>query len=233
MMSTNFSKEKMNELRKFNWREFKNEELKRGFLRAISLLGDSGISDPDKLYHWKKTKSDMNRYFSTAKIELNNSKFISLEPNISDIFQKSRDYNQLANVWKLWRDASGKRYSNLYPQFINLSNEATQDYGFKDYGEFTRSSFEDNNLPENLDKIYNKIEELYRLLHAYVKKKLAEIYADKIDLTKGALPAHLLGDVWAQQWHNIFEDIKPYKNKPLLDITNNMLAKVKLLAYLS
>lgn len=228
MMSATFSKEKMDELRKFNWREFKSEELKRGFLRAVSLLGDSGISDPEKLFNWKKTKSEMNRLFSTAKIQLNNSKLISLEPNISEIFHKSRDYDHLSHVWKLWRDASGKKYSKLYPQFINLSNEATREYGFSDYGAFTRSSFEDNNLPQNLDKIYQKIENLYRLLHAYVKKKLSEIYKDRIDLEKGVLPAHLLGDLWAQQWHNIFEDIKPYKNKPLLDITESMRSKVRL-----
>jgi peptidyl-dipeptidase A len=59
-----------------------------------------------------------------------------------------------------------------------------------------------------------------------VKKKLSENYSDRIDLNKGALPAHLLGDLWGQQWHNIFEDVKPFKNKPLLDITESMLAKV-------
>jgi hypothetical protein len=129
MMSATFSKEKMDEIRRFNWRNFKSEELKRGFLRAISLLGDSGISDPVKLLNWKKTKSDMNRIFSTAKIKLNDSAMIPLEPNISEIFLKNRDYDHLANVWKMWRDSSGKNYSKLYPEFIKLSNEATKEYG--------------------------------------------------------------------------------------------------------
>ncbi len=67
---------------------------------------------------------------------------------------------------------------------------------------------------------------MYRLLHAYVKKKLTEIYPNKIKLDKGALPAHIFGDLWGQQWHNIYEDIKPFKHKPILDITNNLKAKV-------
>ena len=132
MMSASFSKNKMDEIRKFKWRSFKSEELKRGFLRAISLLGDSGISDPVKLLNWKKTKSEMNRMFSTAKIQLNSSFQIPLEPNISDIFLKSRDYDHLADIWKMWRDSSGKKYSKLYPEFIKLSNEATKEYGILD-----------------------------------------------------------------------------------------------------
>ena len=129
MMSATFSKEKMDEIRKFDWRKFQSEELKRGFLRAISLLGDSGISDPAKLLNWKKTKSEMNRLFSTAKIQINDSVQVPLEPNISDIFLKSRDYDFLAKIWKMWRDSSGKKYSKLYPEFIKLSNEATREYG--------------------------------------------------------------------------------------------------------
>jgi hypothetical protein len=39
----------------------------------------------------------------------------------------------------------------------------------------------------------------------------------------------VFGDMWAQQWHNIFEDIKPYKNKPLLDVTKTMAAKVNVI----
>ena len=225
MISASFSKDKMNELRRFNWRNFQNEELKRGFARAVSLLGDSGISDPQKLFSWKKIKSDMNRLFATAKVSLNNTN-VTLEPTISSIFQHNRNYDYVAKVWRQWRDASGKSFRKLYPDYINLSNEATKEYGFEDYGEFTRSSFEVDNLPEHLDQIYNKLESLYRLLHAFVKKNLGEMYPNKIDPKLGALPAHVLGDVWGQQWHNIFEDIKPFKNKTLLDITKNMIAKV-------
>ena len=133
MLSAKFSQTKMNELRKFNWRKFKDEKLKRSFLRAITLLGDSGISDLDKLDKWKRIKTEMNRLFSTAKVKLRNQN-LSLEPNITNIFVKSRDYDFLALIWTLWRDASGKRFANYYPDYVELSNEATREYGFSDYG---------------------------------------------------------------------------------------------------
>jgi len=218
----------MDQLRTFNWRDFNNSELKRSFFRAIVLLGDSGLSDPQKVYKWKKIKSEMSRIFLLAKIKLNNTSNVSipLEPNVTQLFQKNKDYDELANIWKLWSDASGKKYRDLYVDYVELSNEATKDCGFKDYGEYTRSSFESSDLPQKLDEIYFDLRKLYVLLHSYVKKKLEEMFPGRIRADLNELPAHLFGDLWAQQWHNIFEDIKPYKNKPLLDVTQNMIAKV-------
>ncbi|CAF0929500.1 unnamed protein product [Brachionus calyciflorus] len=221
MLSANFSQEKLRELKKFDWRSFKDSNLKRAFLRAVIVIGDSGISDSQRVHKWKQIKSDMNTMYTTSKIIYKN-KTLSLEPNLTSVFQSNRNYTFLRTMWKLWRDSSGKKLAKLYPEYINLSNEAVKDYDFKDYGEYSRSSFETNNLPDDLDEIYSQLEGLYKLLHRYVRKKLGEIYKLK---NTGLLPAHILGDLWAQQWHNIFEDIKPYKNKTLLDVTSKMREK--------
>ena len=215
----------MSILKNIKWKNFKDEDLKRKFQKSVAILGDSGLNDVEKVSKWKKIKTDMNRKFSTAKITLNET-IIPLEPNITVYFQKSRDYKSLANVWEMWRDSSGKAYAHLYPEYIELSNEATKVYGYKDFGEYSRSNFETPNLIEEFDEIFAKLEKLYQMVHAYVKKKLSEIYPEWIKNNRGALPAHIFGDNWAQQWHNIFEDIKPFKNKTLLDITSNMKKKV-------
>jgi hypothetical protein len=226
----------MNQIRQFDWRSFKYEPLRRGFFRAVSLMGDSGLADPKKLLKWKQLKIEMTRIFTTAKVYLTqvNSRgeeeniVLPLDPNITTVFQNSRDYTYITHLWKVWRDNSGKKFRHIYPEFIDLSNEATREYGFKDYGEYLRSNFETENLDEQFDAIYEKIEGFYRLLHSYVKHKLKDMYPMRIDEHIGPLPAHVFGDMWAQQWHNIFEDVKPYKNKPLLEVTQNMLAKVNL-----
>ena len=215
----------MKELRKFNWREFKDRELRRSFFRAILLMGDSGISDPHKLLSLKSIKNDMTKIYSSAKITVNNT-LVSLEPDVTLIFTKQRDYDYLSQVWKSWRHSTGKQFQKYYPDYVKLSNEATREYGFADYGDYSRSSFEADNLNQMFDEIYAELEDLYRLLHSYVKKRLIEIYPDKIKDERGPLPAHVFGDLWAQQWHNIYEDIKPYKNKSILDITPNMIKKV-------
>jgi peptidyl-dipeptidase A len=224
-MTTKFSQKKMKELSQFNWRNFTDKSLRRSFFRAICLMGDSGIQDTSKIYKLKTIKSDMVKKYSTAKIKINNT-MISLDPEVNMIFEKSRSYDQLAEVWGKWRDASGKTFASNYPQYVELSNQATTDYGFENYGQYSRASFESPDLGKDFDSVYGELEELYRLLHAYTKRKLAKMYPGRVREATGVLPGHVLGDVWAQQWHNIYEDIKPYKDKPLLDITDNMKAKV-------
>ena len=113
-------------------------------------------------------------------------------------------------------------------RYTRLSNEAVREYGFTDFGDFVRSSFEIENLTDEFDLIYAKLEKLYRMLHAYVKKRLGRMYPGRVDTRVGALPAHVLGDAWAQQWHNIYEDVKPFANKSLLDVTPKMLAQVSM-----
>lgn len=131
ILSATFSQAKMTELSRFHWRTFKNESLKRGFLRAVTLLGDSGISDQNKLYQWKRLKTEMNRIYTSAKVNMNRtgSAPLALEPNITNIFTKVRDYDYLKEIWEKWRDASGRKIKNLYSDYVNLSNEATK-YGF-------------------------------------------------------------------------------------------------------
>lgn len=255
--SAQFSRHQMSQIRKFDWRSFKNSTLKRGFFRAISLMGDSGLSNENDVVKWKRLKVEMSRVFTTARVHLNTSMLsrnhhdkkhhsehddhhhhhnshpqtlvFSLEPNLTSVFQTSRDYTYLAVLWKLWRDSSGKKMLHLYPDFANLSNEATREYGFTDYGQFLRSNYEVNDLEEQFEAIYAKLTKIYRLLHSYVRKKLKEMYPHKIDENLSVLPAHVFGDMYAQQWHNLFEDIKPYKNKPLLDVTKAMVHKVSYL----
>ena len=38
----------------------------------------------------------------------------------------------------------------------------------------------------------------------------------------GPIPAHVLGNMWAQSWGNIVDLVKPYPNKPSIDVTAEM-----------
>jgi len=41
----------------------------------------------------------------------------------------------------------------------------------------------------------------------------------------GPIPAHLLGNMWAQQWNNLADILTPYKDKPTINITGAMLSQ--------
>jgi peptidyl-dipeptidase A len=64
------------------------------------------------------------------------------------------------------------------------------------------------------------VKPLYDGLHCYARDRLAAKYgASKVPAGK-PVPAHLFGNIWAQQWNNIYEDIlKPYPavSRPSLD----------------
>lgn len=80
-------------------------------------MGDSGIQDVEKTYFLKSIKSDMIKKFSAAKINLNGT-LIGLDPEINSLFEKNRDYDELALAWVKWRDASGKQYGHQYPKYV-------------------------------------------------------------------------------------------------------------------
>lgn len=81
-----------------------------------------------------------------------------------------------------------------------------------------REAYEDPNFVANVDKMWSQVEPLYNELHTYVRRKLQKIYG-KMDKESEMIPAHLLGNMWAQSWVNLYERIKPYKDGSLIDIT--------------
>ena len=52
---------------------------------------------------------------------------------------------------------------------------------------------------KELDRLWEQVRPLYVSLHAYVRMKLRAKYGDMVP-EKGPIPAHLLGNIWAQDW---------------------------------
>ena len=143
----------------------------------------------------------------------------------------SENFDELAYIWKEWRDASGKNMRDDYKVYVDLSNKAAQMNGMSDYGAMWRESYEDKNFIENIDKMWSEVEPLYNELHTYVKNKLNGIYGDKMDPKSNLIPAHLLGNMWAQSWINLYDRTKPFKDGSSIDITETLKVMVKIQKY--
>jgi peptidyl-dipeptidase A len=69
--------------------------------------------------------------------------------------------------------------------------------------------------PEEFDavaeKLWQQVKPLYDALHCHTRAQLAKKYGeDKVPAGK-PIPVQLLGNMWAQQWNNIYDDLlKPY-----------------------
>lgn len=111
---------------------------------------------------------------------------------------------------------------DLYKTYDRLMGIAAEENGFNDAGEMWRDEYEDDNLRDTVEKLWSDIEPLYNELHKYVRYKLAEKYPDHLEKGKKMIPAHLLGNMWAQNWNNLYDDIKPFKDASLVDVTAAM-----------
>ncbi|XP_009882130.1 PREDICTED: angiotensin-converting enzyme [Charadrius vociferus] len=165
----------------------------------------------------------MDKIYSTAKVCLPNGTCWDLEPDISDIMATSRSYKKLLYAWEGWHNAAGNPLRAKYEEFVKLSNEAYQMDGFEDTGSYWRSWYDSPSFEDDLEHLYNQLEPLYLNLHAFVRRKLYDRYGPKYINLKGPIPAHLLGNMWAQQWNNIYDLMVPYPGKPNLDVTSTMV----------
>ena len=56
--------------------------------------------------------------------------------------------------------------------------------------------------------IFDYFQPLYEQLHAFVRQRLHEKYGNALVDPEGPIPAHLLGNMWAQSWNNIADMLK-------------------------
>lgn len=142
--------------------------------------------------------------------------------DIEKILAESRDYDMLVHVWQQWHANSGKLMLADYKRYARLMNKAAEENGFSDAGEMWREKYEDENLVETVDKLWQDIEPLYDELHKYVRHKLGKLYGSKLNKDDPMIPAHLLGNMWAQDWSNLYQELKPFTNASLVDVTAAM-----------
>ena len=49
--------------------------------------------------------------------------------DLTDLITNSRNYNELRDAWKGWRDVSGAQMKSLYQEYVELLNKAIKDGG--------------------------------------------------------------------------------------------------------
>ncbi len=108
-----------------------------------------------------------------------------------------------------------------FARFVELSNKGARELGFKDTGAMWRSKYDmaPDDFAKELDRLWEQVRPLYVSLHAYVRWKLREKYGDVVP-ANGPIPAHLLGNIWAQDWTNIYKLVAPTDADPGYDLTD-------------
>ncbi|RMG96196.1 MAG: peptidase M2 family protein [Deltaproteobacteria bacterium] len=144
---------------------------------------------------------------------------------LSRVLAESRDETELLDAWVGWRTISPPMRP-LYQRLVELGNEGAKAIGYRDMGEIWRSRYDmsPEEFEREVERLWKQVEPLYRALHCHVRAKLHEVYGDKVPLD-GPIPAHLLGNMWAQDWSNIYPMVEPNPGAARLDITRALEAK--------
>ena len=142
------------------------------------------------------------------------------------LFASSRDADELADAWHAWH-ASAREMRPLYARFAALANEGGKEIGFPDTGGMWRSAYDmpPDAFEKEAARLWEQVRPLYEELHCYVRARLAKKYGAKIVPATGAIPAHLLGNIWAQDWSNVYPLVQPYAGQPSLDVGKALAAQ--------
>jgi len=143
---------------------------------------------------------------------------------IEKVMATSRDPEVLKEMWTGWHSISPPMRQR-YARFVELSNQGSREIGFKDTGAMWRAGYDmtPEEFSADLERLWNQVRPLYLSLHAFVRAKLVEKYGPNVVPPDGPIPAHLLGNIWAQEWGNVYE-LTGVKEEKGVDVTELLKA---------
>ncbi|XP_015606240.1 angiotensin-converting enzyme [Cephus cinctus] len=224
LQSADYVKKMWRQVAEYPWQNLSDPDLRRQF-QKLSVPGLAVLPDAAYEEH-QNIVSSMENTYSTAKIceyKNPNNCDLALEPEITELLANSQDPEQLKYLWVEWRKASGEKVKSLYPRYVELSNTAAQLNNLSNYAQYWLKDYEADDFPEQVDALWQQLKPLYLQLHAYVRRQLREKYGPEIVSEDGPIPAHLLGNMWAQEWGSVSKISVPFPGKQIPDVTARMV----------
>ncbi|WP_043957403.1 M2 family metallopeptidase, partial [Lysobacter sp. A03] len=212
---------------------FEGQQMTPETARAIQLLKLStsmpAPSDPAKLAELAGIAGKMEGAYGSGEYCKGEGDARSCRQlgELEDVLRTSRDYNAQLDAWRGWHTIAQPMRKD-YVRFVELVNEGAGDMGFADAGEMWRSGYDMSpvELAAETDRLWGQVKPLYEQLHCYARTRLDAKYGkDKGEVAGGMLPAHLMGNMWQQDWGNLWDVLVPYENAGSMDITGALEAR--------
>jgi peptidyl-dipeptidase A len=140
--------------------------------------------------------------------------------DLTRLMATSRNPAELLEAWRGWHLIS-RPIRPEFVRFVELANQGARVLGFADTGAMWRAKYDmpPDDFAKELDRLWEQVRPLYDSLHAYVRMKLREKYGTDVVPADGPIPAHLLGNMWAQTWDNVYPLVAPADADPGFDLT--------------
>ncbi|XP_046478728.1 angiotensin-converting enzyme-like isoform X1 [Neodiprion pinetum] len=201
------------------------DPLARRQLKMLATRGRNSLTDDkfNEIYH---LIAEMKELYTRTRLcpykENDHQCNLVLDPDINKIMAQSKDYKELSYYWRAWHEAVGPPLKNKYMRYVRLANQAARLNGFADAGDQMREDYEDDSFQQNIAEVISAVTPLYKHLFTYTRHKLIDRYGDVIR-KDGPLPAHILGNMWAQNWQGIYDIVQPFPAAKKLDVTLDMM----------
>ena len=211
-------------------RQFDGHKLKPDTARAIALLklqtAMPAPRDPAKLRELTQIATRMQgNYGAGAYCKGNDKTNCRQLGQLEDLLRSSRDYDEQLDAWTGWHGTAVAQRKD-YQRFVELVNEGAKDMGFANAGELWRAGYDMSpaEFQAETDRLWAQVKPMYDQLQCYTRSRLVQKYGDRGQIN-GMIPAHLTGNMWAQDWSNLWDLLAPYPDAAASDITGKLQAE--------
>src|SRR5579864_7391507 len=215
-------------------RRFEGLKLPPDLARKFLLLKLSLVAPAPNNYAERKELTELaskldgmygkGKYCKPAESGASDAKPKCLSLNdLSRILASSTNPDELLDAWVGWHKISVPM-KDKYARFVQLSNKGAKELGFKDTGAMWRSNYDmsPEQFSAEVERLWRQVEPFYISLHTYVRKQLIKKYGKVAERPDGMIPAHLLGNMWAQEWGNIYPLVAPADGGQGYDLTKQL-----------
>ncbi|CAH2085412.1 unnamed protein product [Euphydryas editha] len=186
--------------------------------RKLRIIKERGTNVQMPQSKQREEIDTMQRIWSRSTVcafnvtDCDNETLLRTMSDIISIFKTSNDTDELAYYWKAYRDETGGKIRPIFKDYVVKMNDVAQSENFSDAGEMWRYAFDDEDFRGTVNRIWREIKPLYDNLHSYVRSKLKLYYKKELETENKLIPAHILGNLWAQEWQAIYPKVAAYPN---------------------
>jgi peptidyl-dipeptidase A len=206
---------------------FEGGDLSANAARTIKLLklglAAPAPDDPAKRAELAETEARMVSVYGSGKHCPKGPESCRNFEQLAQTLARSRKPDELLDAWAGWH-AIARPIRKDYQRFVELANEGAKGLGFNDLGELWRGSYDMSaaEFEQEAERLWTQVKPLYDGLHCYARGKLQEEYGKELVPDGKPVPAHLFGNMWAQQWNNIYGLLEPNPGVSNLNVTSEL-----------
>ncbi len=154
--------------------------------------------------------TDLNSQYGRGKGTLNGQPIngSDIEAEMGNI---DRTPAELSEMWASWHTQVGAPMKDDYARMVAIANDGAKELGFTDVGAMWRSGYDmpADDFAAETERLWSEVKPLYDALHTYTRAKLNAKHGDAVQPATGPIRADLLGNMWAQEWGNIYPIVAP------------------------